>query len=340
MKVAPRTFRTYIMKRTFIAAIAPTLGLVIASLFPAGAVEAQSARSEYQVTIDRALEEFEARRWEEARTLFQRAHELEPNARTLRAIGMVSFELRDYVSSLVAFESALTDERRPLSNAQRQEVERLLSDARTFVAAYELEVNPMTATVSVDGLPAVIRDGRLLLNPGSHDVRIVAEGFEESVVQVDSRGGHSGEIAVVLRLHGRGPTDTEPSELSEPELPVASSPAPAPRSRGLAIAGWSTLAAGVAVGGVSLGLGLKSHSIYEELEPLCPCPDRTDDIDRGEALGRASTATTFVGIAAAATGGTLLVVNAIRSGAADDDGAGVAFTAGPGDLGAGVAVRF
>ncbi len=325
------------MTRTSLAAFA-SLVLAAGALVPTARVRAQSARSEYQTTIDRALEEFEARRWEEARTLFQRAHELEPNARTFRAIGMVSFELRDYVSALVAFESALADERRPLSAAQRQEVERLLADSRTFVAAYELDVNPITATVSVDGLPAVIREGRLMLNPGSHDVRIVAEGFEESVVQVDSRGGHAGQIAVTLRLFG---TPEPARDAPELETVPAGEPTTTGRAgRGLVIAGWSTLAAGVAIGGVSLGLGLKSHSIYEELEPICPCPDRADDIDRGEALGVASTATTFVAIGAAAAGGTMLVVGLLRDDSSDDGGATVDLTGGPGDVGAGLVVRF
>ena len=48
----------------------------------------------------RAIVEFEAGRFAEARALFMRAHEIWPSARTFRVLGMTSFELRSYVRAL------------------------------------------------------------------------------------------------------------------------------------------------------------------------------------------------------------------------------------------------
>ena len=56
-----------------------------------------SARADapgFQRAINAAIADFEAGRFEQARTHFAEAHALSPSARTLRALGMVEFELR------------------------------------------------------------------------------------------------------------------------------------------------------------------------------------------------------------------------------------------------------
>src|SRR4051794_16670861 len=72
-----------------------------------GAAEA----SEYRELIEQALSEFKHKNWPEARVLFRRAHELSPNARTLRGMGVVSYEMRDYVHAVLELSSALVDAR-------------------------------------------------------------------------------------------------------------------------------------------------------------------------------------------------------------------------------------
>ncbi len=235
------------------------LRVIVAVSFTLSAIPAhgQSREVEVQSTIRRALEEFDARRWEEARTLFRRAHEMEPSARTLRAIGMASFELLDYVSAIAAFEEALTETHRSLDTAQRAEVQRLLSDARTFVASYALELTATTATITVDGAPAVIRDGMLLLNAGAHEVRTEAEGFEPDVARVHARGGISGALRVELRPAARTATETdEPVERSgETGMGV--------------VPGAIVLGAGGAVLAISLAQSLRARSTRDEYERVC-----------------------------------------------------------------------
>ena len=68
----------------------------------------ESAESrQYTSLLEEAVSEYDARRYEEARALFRKAHDISPNARTLRGIGMASFELREYVEALRALEGAL-----------------------------------------------------------------------------------------------------------------------------------------------------------------------------------------------------------------------------------------
>lgn len=82
---------------------------------------------------------------------------------------------------------------------------------------------------------------------------------------------------------------------------------------------WVVLGASAAVGVVALGTGLAAHGIHGELEEDCPggvCPaDRAGDVDKGQALARASTALTFVALAGAVTGVILFFVG----GDGDDD---------------------
>src|SRR5262245_12806154 len=64
-------------------------------------VRAQTGPDSYEQLITRALTEFDARNFAEARALFLQAHALRPTARTLRGIGVTEFELRNYVDSVV-----------------------------------------------------------------------------------------------------------------------------------------------------------------------------------------------------------------------------------------------
>ena len=87
---------------------------------------------------------------------------------------------------------------------------------------------------------------------------------------------------------------------------------PEPESGGPGATPWIVLGASAALGAVALGTGLAAHGLHGDLEDDCPggvCPaDRAGDIDRGQALGRASTALSFIALAGAVTGVVLFFV--------------------------------
>ena len=86
------------------------------------------------VLIGDAVAEYDAGHFQEARALFRQAHESPPTARTLRGIGMCSFELRDYVEATRSLGASLRDTRRPLTERSRNGTRRLLlARAHTFV---------------------------------------------------------------------------------------------------------------------------------------------------------------------------------------------------------------
>ncbi len=70
-------------------------------LFPAATAHAADYERDpegYRAAIDAAVQEYELNHFEESREQFARAHALNPNARTLRGLGVADFELRRWTN--------------------------------------------------------------------------------------------------------------------------------------------------------------------------------------------------------------------------------------------------
>ena len=181
------------------------LGLL---LVPSRAALAQEAADTaeppgYAAMIDAALAEFQASRWAEARALFQRAHESYPNARTLRGIGMASFELGDYAAAIEALEGALGSTVRPLTEDQRTQVSALLERARALIGHYVVPPAPEGVRLSVDGVltrpegdwPRT--EGRLTLAVGSHEIVLRDGDGRTARARITVRGGEDTRLDIV-----------------------------------------------------------------------------------------------------------------------------------------------
>jgi hypothetical protein len=155
------------------------------------------------VLIGDAVAEYDAGRYEEARALFRLAHEKSPSARTLRGIGMASFEMRDYVEATRALAASLRDQRRPLTADQRKHAQALLARAETFVGQFSLKLSPTNLSLFIDGRPAVLEaDGSLLLALGRHEIsaRCAACSPNEKQLPVDVAGGEKKHLELTLAL--------------------------------------------------------------------------------------------------------------------------------------------
>ncbi len=153
----------------------------------------------YRELITEALMEYEQRHFEEARALFQQAHSLFPNARTMRGQGMAEFELRNYADAIDCLEAALASNVRPLDGVLRAETRDLVRRARRFVAALSLSVTPSTARVRVDGLTVELGpDSVLLLEVGEHTLEVDAPGYASHERSLVVRGGEEQRIEVSL----------------------------------------------------------------------------------------------------------------------------------------------
>jgi hypothetical protein len=162
----------------------------------------------YRKAIKEGLAEYDALHFEEARSLFRRAHEISPSARTFRGMGMASFELRDYVSAVRNLSAALRDQRKPLSAEQRRRAQDLLDRSRAFVDVCALKVSPRNARVIVDGhAPEFEPDGTLLFGFGLHTVEVSAQAMEIRSLTLNVHGGERRELSVKLAPMAAGPAD-------------------------------------------------------------------------------------------------------------------------------------
>jgi hypothetical protein len=173
------------------------------TLTPPGARAQDAEDAVYKDLIEQALSEFKHKNWQESRALFTRAHERNPNARTLRGLGVVSYEMRDYVNAMVNLKAALDDSRQPLTDVQRKECEGLLARAQTYVGVFALKLEPSDAQVLLDGAaPSRNGEGHLLVPFGEHVISASAPGRQASSTRLNVQGGERGEIALVLPPEG------------------------------------------------------------------------------------------------------------------------------------------
>ena len=229
---------------------------VVLSLMLAGSAHVAQAEesstldadARYRSALKDALAEYDASHFEEARILFRRAHEINPNARTLRSIGMASFELRDYVEAVRTLSASLVETRKALSLDQRAHVQGLLERSRMFVDIYTLKISPADARVLIDGrAPDSEPDGTLLLGFGSHNLEVSKPGFVLRTLVVNVHGGERKDLTMTL--------ERKPALAVRPDAqgatgvglipPLQSAVRPA-ASGGHSGAGWFFAAAGAA----------------------------------------------------------------------------------------------
>jgi tetratricopeptide (TPR) repeat protein len=227
----------------------PTAHAAVRALEPPPATDAPDEPA-YRKTIEEGLAEYDARHFEEARSLFRRAHEISPNARTFRGIGMTSFELRDYVSAVHNFSAALKDQRKPLSPEQRERTKELLDRSSMFVDVYTLTVSPRNARVIIDGrAPEFEPDGTLMFGFGPHTLEVRAQGMTARSLPINVRGGERKELSVALE-----PVSAPPPAKSA-ATPGATAVNPLPQAgsnRGAAAWLWAGGGAALLAGGAGV----------------------------------------------------------------------------------------
>lgn len=171
----------------WLVAVAPQLVLAAAKDPPA-----------YTEAIELGVSEFEAGNATEARAHFTRAHALYPNARTLRALGMVAFELKRYLECTRYLEQALGSTERTLEGERRKETEKLLERANGYLGRFILDLESDTR-LTVDGGGDALRGGdELVLEAGDHTLEFRASGRVANKRVLTVQGGEREPLRVVL----------------------------------------------------------------------------------------------------------------------------------------------
>lgn len=189
---------------------AASLVAIVCAASPSG-VRAQTDDAAYRELVRNALAEFDAKNWAEARELFLQAHAAQPSARTLRGLGMVAFEMQDYVEARGQLTAALRDLRRPLEGALRTETEALLARTRQLIGRARVTLQPPNAALRLDGkridLPA---SRELWMKAGGHVLVAEASGHHTQRVELDVLGGDDLHLEVQL----------QPALLAQPAAPA------------------------------------------------------------------------------------------------------------------------
>lgn len=238
--------------------IAICLGLLFGSISPALAQDS-SASAAYQEAVREALAEYDAQNYLEARSLFEQAHELSPNARTLRGLGVVSFELKRYSECVQFLRQALASDQKPLSESMREQVAQLLSRARRFVAQLTVTVEPADARVVIDRSdPRTLPKEPLLLDVGVHQLEFHAPGYLTEPRSFTAVGGEKKTWNISLRRESHDVGLTASSSVRDPRMGRQ------PR-RWRLVLGGSAVVVGVASFVVAGVLTSKRHDAGERL---------------------------------------------------------------------------
>lgn len=326
------------------------VGIVIAvAVAMAAGVRAQDAADspEYTAVIDSAVAEFGAGHWPEARALFERAHAMAPNARTLRGIGMASFEMRDYPEAVRALDGALASTVRPLTEEQRAHASELLGRARALTGRFVIPAAPEGARIYVDGAgvdpgrgwPA--GEGVIVLAVGPHTIAIRTASGRSTDARVTVRGSEDTRLDVDVALLAPPSEDRPPVEMDRSPLPPPSGP---PASGGQeadpSTVPWVVVGTGggaLAIGAAFFGFGLSEIAAVEDSAAGTEWADVEEAGTRGAVLTTVGVVVMILGAATAGTGLVLLATSGSRD--EESDSARLELRLGPGSLALGGSFR-
>lgn len=187
--------------------------------------QAQERMEEYLQAATEGQEAFNRGEFAEARRLWQHARSILPNPRVYRLLGRAADALNEHVEAVRMYRLALSapENGNPLTDARRTEVEDvLLPQAMAHVGEILLEVEPSDAAITVDGHPADVQDGSLLLPVGPHTLVVRRPGYadDERRIEVLARMREPLSIALVAEgsSNGEAPPPPPQNDSAGPDL--------------------------------------------------------------------------------------------------------------------------
>ena len=254
--------------------LAVTLALCAALTAVPTARAQQGDSPEYREAVTTGLQEYERGNYSEARAAFARAHALYPNARTLRGMGLAAFESRNYVAARELLRASLVHGERPLDATQRRDVEAVLARSESNIARVRVALTPASAVLLIDGEPARLEDGSLLLDPGEYSAEARAEGHRTARLGFSAEAGQNKTLEIALVAE------------HAPSRAGASTGASDGRSGGGAsVVPWIVMGGGVALIAGGVVTGLMTNGAEDDLSKSCAAGACDEDArSRGKTL--------------------------------------------------------
>src|SRR5687767_11577462 len=160
-----------------------------------------TAPSDYEVALSEALAAHARWDYVQARIFMERAHQIEPSARTLRGLGIVAFAQGRHLEAIRYLESALASGDKPLPAELRSAVEELLGHAWGQVGRYELLLDPEGGDLLIDRRPLnLYAPHTVVLLPGNHVLTARAPARAPYELTLTVKPGERRTIHVVLAV--------------------------------------------------------------------------------------------------------------------------------------------
>ncbi|HEX6239795.1 MAG TPA: tetratricopeptide repeat protein, partial [Polyangiales bacterium] len=191
------------------------------SLGESGEARTSDVPATYQSAMKLGFAEYEQRKYQEARARFSEANQIMTNARSLRALGAVAYDLQNYVESIDYLRSALASDVRRLEGALRTQTENLLERARGYVARYTFVLEPKQTELVLDGELVSLRpDDTLWIAVGDHKLHAGAPGFVDSHQTLHVTGRQDATLRIVLEPRPQPAEPTKPLARAEVKVPL------------------------------------------------------------------------------------------------------------------------
>jgi len=190
---------------------------------PSSAQERAQEPAGYLRLIEAGLNEYYAHHFVEARALFAQAHALNPNARTLRVLGMAEFEMRRYPQSLEYLRAALASDVHALDDELRARTQELEQRALTFVGQVHVDLQPAAASIVIDDVSTALPASSLLiLQAGEHTLEARADSYRTQRRKLDIKGGEELSLRITLERDLFKPAST--AQATSDRTPLYASP--------------------------------------------------------------------------------------------------------------------
>ncbi|MDB4990615.1 MAG: hypothetical protein JWN04_5793 [Myxococcaceae bacterium] len=174
-----------------------------------GVTSLAAAQTDYQSALERALSAHAAGDLAEARTFMEQAHALEPNARTLRGLGIIAHAQGRELDAAALLEQARASRVRPLTPELNGAVEELLTRVYKKLARLTLALEPADSKLLIDAAePVWHAPHELLLLPGRHQLAVSAAGHLPYALALTLEPGSSEALHVVLAKRGDAPASS------------------------------------------------------------------------------------------------------------------------------------
>ena len=160
---------------------------------------AAEGEQRYRGLIADALSAYEDGRFVAALTLFEQAYALHPNARAMRGVALVLFELGDHTKALHALDEALSHPVDPLPPDLRAQLLEVRARAAAHLEHVVVQLSPRSAVLRIDGHDVKVnRKGELWLPPGTHRVEVSQAGFKVELRTLQAVPGGARTLTIAL----------------------------------------------------------------------------------------------------------------------------------------------